>query len=519
MYCRQCGTQNDDTALFCRQCGAPLREGREQEMRNDPGQYQQYDEAAGQDPYEAPYENQGYQDQGYQNREYQNQGYQDQQYQNGGYRDQGYQYQEYQDGPYQEQPYQDYDDGREGGNYQKPVNDRRPPRKPLSKMVWVIAAEAVAAAALIFGSYKIISSKFSPETVALNYWKAAAECNWEEAYEYCEFPDSEFLTKEMYLDAHASDTEKIDYKSAEVTDIASAASGYLDEYSDSLGSIASLFGVDTRQLINDAASYAGDIYVITYKEKGSSEEKTDYLTLSKTGKKQFLLLDEWTVTPTETYSEDVRLNVPAEAQVTLNGSAVAADYEEVVADDTSRKIVTFRYLFNGSYQLAVSEEGMESYQDLWEVSSNDYDISRIDLHPSQEVLESVCEQAGTDIQTILEAALDSRSFSKIEDLFSEEALTDGDVQTDYENLVDKIKGDGKNSGVLSLTLKNLKTSSDGTLSDNRIELSTEADRSVSYIRYYGDGSSSDSITMYSSYVKDGDSWKLENLPITSGLIY
>src|SRR5699024_9744586 len=46
-------------------------------------------------------------------------------------------------------------------------------RKPLPKLMFVVIAEAVAAIALIIGLVMVMGKRFSPETVALNYWEAS----------------------------------------------------------------------------------------------------------------------------------------------------------------------------------------------------------------------------------------------------------------------------------------------------------------------------------------------------------
>ncbi len=499
MFCEQCGARNDDDALFCRQCGSPLRRENDQYPGGQPA-----DPVYGDGLYSGQADqNQQYGGEpGYQNGQYDgNPGYQNGQYGgNAGY----------QNGPYGEnQGYGNQQYGSNSGyqNYGDPQDRRQ--RKPIPKTAFVIGAEVIAAVALVIGSAKIMEKKCSPETAALEFWKAAAEADWSTAYDYCEFPDSEMLTKQMFVNAHASDTDTIDYKSVEVTDAASVAADQLD-------SIGSLFGFDTDSLIDSAV---GNTYVITYQEVGESETKYEYLNLSKTGKKQFLFWDEWKVTSSELYAKDVNLNVPAEAEVALNGETVSSEYEAADPDDSSRKEITFPYLFAGDYQMEITEEGMRTYRTVLAVDEYGVDTSYYDLKPSSEILESLSQQAGEDIQTILEAAVDGKSFAKIEELFSSDTLVDGDAQDDYESLIEQIKGNGSTSGVITFSLDNMKVSSEGDASDQGIELTVTADRSVTYRRYYGSGSDDDNITMYCDYVKEDGEWKLTNMPVNSGHIY
>ena len=85
--------------------------------------------------------------------------------------------------------------------------------KAILKLIGTISVELVVLVLLIFGAYKILDNRFSPKTIATDYWKATADCEWSEAYDYCDFPESTFLTKELYVAANADNTEPIHYKS------------------------------------------------------------------------------------------------------------------------------------------------------------------------------------------------------------------------------------------------------------------------------------------------------------------
>ncbi len=489
MFCAECGKENDDQARFCRECGAPMQPGpvpvREVRVPQNPPARE--DRVPQEPPVQEPVRRNG-------------------------------------SGPQMQPPYY-MENGRNAQQHQqrqnRPVGQKR---KPVSKAAVILAAEAVAAVALIAGGYKIMEQKCSPKTVALEYWKASADCDWGRVYDLCEFPESSLLSKQLFVDVHGSDSEKINYKNVEVSDASGAVSDYLNQYSGELDSIGSLFGVDADELIGAASGAAGtaaaNTYVVTWQEVGVPEEKHSFVVLSRTGKKHFLFWDEWKVTSADLYSSDVAVNIPAAAELELNGVPVSSELKKKDGEDSSRAVVTFPYLFAGSYQLKVSEEGMEEYRSLMNVTDSGSDTDYIRLVPSKEILEAVCEQAGKDIQAVLEAAQDDKSFSSVKDLFSDSARKDGYAESDYDYLVKKIAGTGmSDGGVNSFSLKKMKMSAQSEAEGAEIRVSVKANRSVSYRSYRSNPSISDKITLEFTYTRDGGDWKLTELPIRSGDIY
>ena len=107
-------------------------------------------------------------------------------------------------------------------------------------------------------------------------------------------------------------------------------------------------------------------YVIEYRVKGSSEKSYSYLTVAKTSGKQFLFWDDWKVTSSDSWAQDVQITIPESAEMTLNGTEVDSSGAEV---DDGMKTITIPYLFTGEYQMSVTEEGMMDYNRLLEVSS------------------------------------------------------------------------------------------------------------------------------------------------------
>lgn len=53
----------------------------------------------------------------------------------------------------------------------------------------------------------------------MDYWETKADREWSQAYDFCDFPNSDLLTKKMFVEANANNTEPLEYKSVNITDV------------------------------------------------------------------------------------------------------------------------------------------------------------------------------------------------------------------------------------------------------------------------------------------------------------
>lgn len=444
MFCPECGTRNEDDARFCAACGTSLVEFQTQQ---EPMFQPQYQQASQGQPYQQAPQGQPYQ-------------------------------QTPQGQPYQQAPQQ---------QYQPP----RPPKKPVPKALIAVVFECLLAIGLIVGIVLTLNNKFSPESVALKYWKAVMAHEWGQAYDCCEFPDNDLLTKQMYVNVSAADNSgaPLQYKSVRVEKENNWTAGDSDTNDRNAGS-----------------------YVIRYMVKGSASEETDYLTLVKTGKKKFLFWDEWKVTSSDSWSQDVYFEIPVGATLKLNGVEVT---DADVTEDAYGQYLTIPYLFTGSYQMEVEGPGMEPYRANTYVDYYGCEDSYVSLRPSTETVKSVMAQAEADFKTIMDSALAGADFSTIENLFSEDMIANEGALDEYEDLLE-ITGDGVDEGVVTLMLGPLTVYLDGDSYENTIYLIGEARMSETYLQYWTEelGEYDSDVEFYFTYVKEGDTWKLDNMPVS-----
>ena len=76
-------------------------------------------------------------------------------------------------------------------------------------------------------------------------------------------------------------------------------------------------------------------FTIEYMTVGSSDTQYAYLTLSRTGRKHFLFWDEWKVTSSDSWYQNLQFEIPENASLSLNGITVEASGYEVNQEEVS----------------------------------------------------------------------------------------------------------------------------------------------------------------------------------------
>lgn len=377
-------------------------------------------------------------------------------------------------------------------------NPPKPPKphgngKAILKLIGTISVELVVLVLLIFGAYKILDNRFSPKTIATDYWKATADCEWSEAYDYCDFPESTFLTKELYVAANADNTEPIHYKSLTIK-----SSNQMD-YEDYNEYLYNLKDQDQKT------------YYVQYRKRGADNTTGEYITLTKTGKKKYLFWNEWKVVPTNSWVENLSYTIPVDASLFLNDKVI--DDSSATTDD-GQKTITIPYLFTGKYQLQVTEDGMKPYSEYVDVSYSTYGES-INLLPSEETLAALGEQAGTDIKFLLESALQGKSFKEVQDVFASTVMDNSTVKNDYQDVVDRIQN--KDLKLTGLDVSDFNATLDGQPYNNEISMIVTTTWNEYYINYWdeADNDLDTNRQFYVTYRKEDGQWKLTNLPIYS----
>ena len=375
---------------------------------------------------------------------------------------------------------------------------RSEPKKPVNKKIFVVIGEIAAGVALIAGGIAIMNSKFSAEAAVKNYWEAKATCDWPAVYDSCEFPDSEMLSLQEFVNAHADDNTRIDYKSV-----------MYNSQNLSSGSLVP----DDSQMIDWMTDVANSVQrddmetvYVSYTEKGDSSSQTEKVVAVKTGEKKFLFWNEWKVIPSDYVVQNIELYVPNGTMVTLNGQDVRSMAQEVSDDGEDQ--LTIPYLFAGTYQFEVSQDDMEPYRALLDIEYSDDYFYSADLVPAQETVDALKEQAAEDMQTIFNNILNGLGYDSVQNLFVN-GVGDGNCQEDYEYALQNFQ----EANLISFTLDQMTVQLDSADSDT---ITFEVDFHYSQTYYNGYENAVDEGTDwgYLTYQRDSSgAWKLLTSPV------
>lgn len=381
MFCPNCGYENGEDALFCENCGVNLAEavrqseaektvilgaGKDIQDNNESanagyGQANGYAQNAGYGQANGYAQNAGYgQESGYA--------------QNSGYG-----------------PTNGY--AQNGVNVQKPASEK----KPISKWIFVVAAEVIVILICAWTLKGIIGNINTPERTAENYFVHVANGEWEEAYKDLDIEEiangnSDFVNSEMYSKGQAQKSLGIvsNYQVA-------AGNDALNELNNVLEGIS---GGDSL----------GQTIRIDYRAAGDTENSVYVVSLNNTAK------NKWKVGVSDLLCRDYRISVLSGASVSVDGIDLGAEYFTETTDYMDS--YTIPYLFYGIHEIKVSMEDMEDVVDTVSVDYSEayYYCDRMLL--KEEVLDTLIQKAGENMQQIYSAAIAGKNLKTIKELFT-----------------------------------------------------------------------------------------------------
>lgn len=396
MFCPNCGTSNDEGALFCANCGTRL----EFEPVVTEGSAASDNNAVSQQP------------------EVQTQAQEpqtDTQAQQPAEQPQAPQINEQvqpQVTPMYEQP----QNGAMGNSAKKPFK--------LSKKIIIIGAAAVAVIAAVIVFICVGNSLTNYKKTAGSYVKAVEECDWAKAYSLVQIPDSEFLTKNAFITAHSEAT--------------GSAVGNM-RVIDSFSSKGRLPG-------NKAVS------VIYTTATGANSQD---LLLTVTDKHYMLFFKKYKVSTEDTVVSDCTINVPKGLTLFINDVLVGDQYNSKDSGkNSSYDVYKIPYLFNGTTILKATSEFTEDYTKEIYPSYDEYttSISSYDIKFAEDKINGLKDQAKKDVTEFFDAAQKKNDFSTVSDKFTTDMQSS--AKSTYNGYVDTFKSTYKHISDFKITAFN-----------------------------------------------------------------
>lgn len=331
--------------------------------------------------------------------------------------------------------------GSRGGAGKRPVQRKASFR--MRPVYWVLIAEAALAVAGIILGWMLCRDRFSAERTALEYAQAFEDKNWGGAYDCLLMEGETGLSREDYIAAMEvlPDTE-IDQVTVE--ELASGYSAYQEQ--------------------NDLGfSGNGDYVNLEIRGRVDGDMQSAVVTAVRTGKKWFFF-DEWKIIPYNMYGENVEIRVPQNAVLTINGKELGADgfgTLEYADEDAFYDTYLLPHVFYGGYQIRIEKEGMEPWTKTVEYSgsSDAFDFSDVYLYPDGETVDELLKLYGEAGQEYFSAALSGEDFSALQTYFTGEALEEGGVEDEFEDIQEAAYDAEDGYGILSVEISGLQAES------------------------------------------------------------
>ena len=398
MFCPNCGTSNDESALFCANCGTrlelePVVTEKSAASDNNAVTQQIEVQTQAQQPAEQPQAPQI-------NEQVQPQ---------------------VQTAQVNVQPqvtpmYEQPQNGVIGDSAKKPFK--------LSKKIVIIGAAAAVVIVAVIVFICVGNSLTNYKKTAGSYVKAVEECDWAKAYSLVQIPDSEFLTKNAFITAHSEAT--------------GSAVGNM-RVIDSFSSKGRLPGNKAVSVIYTTATGA---------------DSQDLL-LTVTDKHYMLFFKKYKVSTEDAVVSDCTINVPKGLTLFINDVLVGEQYKSKDSGkNSSYDVYKIPYLFNGTTILKATSEFTEDYTKEIYPSYDEYttSISSYDVKFAEDKISGLKDKAKKDVTEFFDAAQKKNDFSTVSDKFTTDMQSS--AKSTYNGYVDTFKSTYKQISNFKITTFN-----------------------------------------------------------------
>lgn len=301
----------------------------------------------------------------------------------------------------QEQPVQQ--PVQQGQPVQQSVQQPKP-KKPVSKLVIAVVAEAVILVASIIAFFNIGNSVYGPEKVAEKFFVEVANQNFKEAYKVLDVEENDFINEKAFQNA------KCNVELSKVTDY----------------KVRKTRGADDEKEVE-----------ILYKTKGSSSKRSYDISLNKQDDKNMLFFENWQIVPDAMIVKDFYVSIPNGAEVTVDGVKLGKDYLNKKKSDEDYQVYEIPEMFAGEHQIVVNKEGMAEVRALVDTDIDyGYDLYNYEMQMDEKLLEEAVDVALADFEAIYTAAAQAKEYDAVADMFS----VDADGEYDYEDIAYEFTG-------------------------------------------------------------------------------
>lgn len=233
--------------------------------------------------------------------------------------------------------------------------------------------------------------------------QAYANCDWDAVYDNIALTESEFVTKETFLEMY-KDVEPVSLKELDV------------QYSTRTG--------------DDAAVY------LEYSTSGISAKENTGIALTRQSEKSFFFFDQWKVSST----------------LFIDGIEVPETYARTtyVSD---KKCYEIPSILKGSHSFTIQMGDLTTVSDDFYVGDSYDCFTETSIKLPASMKNEIVELAYHDLEQIITAAADGKDFDSIRSLFSEDIQSD--AQKTYQSFTDYFVSTENKTGILDLSVHDI----------------------------------------------------------------
>lgn len=292
---------------------------------------------------------------------------------------------------------------------------------------------------LVATAYKICGGLMSPERLVTKYINAQAESNYSELYGMLDMPDSEFTTKNQFIDTLERSSKEI----GNVTNI----------------TVTEASATDLSKISKYYFTKAYDkAYRVTYNLRdGNQEQKTVFLSVQKG-----MLFDEYKVMPIEYLIEEYKIFAPAYADVSFDGISLGDTYNAKTDDNTDQHYYLLNNILLGKHNVTATAPFIENADIEVDVNKNGSVDCLESLVIKQEIKNQMRKTAEDTLKVIFDAAAAKKDFSEVASQLKIDSDKSDTFEQGYKSFLN-ISWSGFNNDVVTydrLELSNIEPSTD-----------------------------------------------------------
>ncbi|MBO5452772.1 MAG: zinc-ribbon domain-containing protein [Clostridia bacterium] len=361
----------------------------------------------------------------------------------------------------------------------------------------VIVAILVVGALVLF---LVAKAQSDPSKIVVKYFQSIVDHDYSTAYECMDISENEFTTKDMYVKAMNLEAEEEELDISDFT---------VEEISDDDALVKS--------------------YLITYVERGSTEERTRVVELVKQDSKQWLFFDVYKVAEGSNMVTGCTINVPAGSVLYFDGIEVGDAYYEDMTDYMGPAVDSYVIdkMFDSMHHIVVEAPYGETKEyERYFASGESVDFLSVELK------ESVCGElkktADEYIRKMISAGTNNPTdFADIEKYFAADGET-GYAESVYDWLCDCAIND-EGTGVTDITVTEMELAIDEYYTANdEVEVSLDFEFTFSGVEqdwFFDDVYEEYEITEPRSgeasvyFIYENGSWKINDCYLSMSLYY